>query len=181
MFTDPCTPGANTSPASAGVRRLAAVSALRRLREELRATWRILLREISTFGAVGFFNLGLDIAVFNLCSQLFGIGPLTSKVIATLISATSAYFMHRHLSFAHRARTGFRREYLLFFFFNAVALVVGLAIIAGARYGLDRTDLLALNVANLIGIALGSLFRFWSYKRWVFPAVQRDGSQLVRT
>lgn len=164
-----------------GVRRLAAVSGLRQLRAELRATWRVLLREISTFGAVGFFNLGLDIAVFNLCSQVLGLGLLTSKVVAAVISATSAYFMHRHWSFGHRARTGFRREYVLFFFFNALALGIGLLVIASVRYGLDQTDVLALNVANLAGIALGSLIRFWSYKRWVFPATHSDGSQLVRT
>lgn len=157
------------------------MSAVRRLREELRATWRILLKEISAFGTVGFINLGVDIAVFNLCWQVFGLGALTSKVIATAISATSAYFMHRHWSFSHRARTGFRREYLLFFFFNAVALVFGLAVIAGARYGLGATDVLALNLANLLGIGLGSLFRFWSYKRWVFPAALDDGPQLART
>jgi putative flippase GtrA len=160
-------------------RRLAAVSGLRRLREDLRASWRILLREISTFGAVGFVNLGLDVALFNLCSQVLGLGLLTSKVIATVISATSAYFMHRHWSFSHRARTGFRREYVLFFLFNAIALAVGLLVIAGARYGLGWTDVLALNVANLVGIALGSLIRFASYKRWVFPAV--TSGELVRT
>lgn len=157
------------------------MSRVRGLRAELRATWRILLREVSLFGAVGFVNLGLDIAIFNLCSQVLNVGVLTSKVIAGVISATSAYFMHRHWSFSHRARSGFRREYLLFFFFNAVALVAGLIIIAGVRYGLNRTDLLALNLANLLGITLGSMFRFWSYKRWVFQAViTPDGSQLVR-
>ena len=155
------------------------VSALQRFRDELRDTWRILLREISTFGAVGFFNLGLDIAVFNLCSQVLGLGLFTSKVIATVISATSAYFMHRNWSFSHRARTGFRREYVLFFFFNAIALGVGLLVIAGARYGLDQTGVLALNLANLVGIGLGTLIRFWSYKRWVFPAVAADGLQPV--
>ncbi|MBA2415398.1 MAG: GtrA family protein [Geodermatophilaceae bacterium] len=156
------------------------MSALRRLRAELRVTWRVLLREISRFGAVGFFNLGLDVAVFNLCSQVLGLGLLTSKVIATVISATSAYFMHRHWSFSHRARTGFRREYVLFFFFNAIALAVGLVVIAAARYGLDQTGVLALNLANLFGIGLGTLIRFWSYKRWVFPAITPDELQPVR-
>lgn len=140
-----------------------------------------MLREISTFGAVGFFNLGVDIAVFNLCSQVLDVGVLTSKVIAAVVSVTSAYFMHRHWTFAHRVRSGFRREYLLFFLFNAVALAVGLVVIAGVRYGLDRTDVLALNVANLIGIGIGTLIRFWAYKRFVFLAVLPDRSQLLRT
>lgn len=144
------------------------MKALRRVGEEVRATWRLLLRELSLFGVVGLVNLGVDVAVFNLCSQLVGLGVLTSKVIATTISATSAYFMHRHWTFAHRVRTEFRREYLIFFALNAVGLAIGLLAIAAARYGLDRTDVLTLNLANLVGIALGTVFRFWSYKRWVF-------------
>lgn len=140
----------------------------RRLADEVRATWRLLVRELSLFGAVGLVNLGLDIALFNVFTQVFDLGALTSKVLATSISATSAYFMHRHWTFAHRARNKFRREYVVFFGLNAVALGVGLVVIAAARYGLDRTDLLSLNIANLVGIAMGTAFRFWSYKRWVF-------------
>ncbi|MEV4897938.1 GtrA family protein, partial [Nonomuraea sp. NPDC055795] len=29
-------------------------------------------------------------------------------------------------------------------------------------------DLVSYNIANVIGVGLGTLFRFWSYKRWVF-------------
>ncbi len=135
----------------------------------MRATWRTVLRELSAFGIVGTINFGVDIAVFNLCSLVLDMDPLVSKALATIVSATSAYFMHRHWSFSHRARTGFRREYSLFFLFNAIALVVGLVIIAVTQYGFDRTDALALNIANLIAIGVGTGFRFWVYKRWVFP------------
>lgn len=152
---------------------------LRRLAEELRATWRVVLRELSVFGAVGVFNLGVDIAVFNLCTLLLDLDALSAKAIATAVSATSAYFMHRGMTFAHRARTGFRREYGLFFLFNAIALVLGLGVIAAAQYGLDRTDALSLNLANLVAVAVGTAFRFWTYKRWVFPALSRPAAALA--
>ncbi|WP_341351721.1 hypothetical protein [Streptosporangium minutum] len=29
-------------------------------------------------------------------------------------------------------------------------------------------------MANLIGIGLGTLFRFWSYKKWVFLAATEE-------
>ena len=35
--------------------------------------------------------------------------------------------------------------------------------------GLLHTQL-ADNVTNIIGIILGTLFRFWSYRKWVFAA-----------
>lgn len=138
---------------------------------ELRSSAGALIGELSKFGVVGFVNLGIDIAMFNLFNQVVGLGPLTSKVLATCISATSAYFMHRHWSFAHRARTGVRREYLLFFALNAIALGIGLAVIAAVRYGLGLDSALWLNLANLVGIVFGTVFRYLAYKRWVFPAV----------
>lgn len=156
---------------------------LGRLATDVRATWRLVVRELSLFGVVGLVNLALDIALFNLGVQVLGLGALTSKVIAAAISATSAYFMHRHWTFAHRARTRFRREYLTFFGLNAIGLAIGLIVIAAVRYGLDRTDVVWLNAANLVGVALGTVFRFWSYKRWVFtrrPA-DREPAPLVRT
>ena len=37
-----------------------------------------------------------------------------------------------------------------------------------SHYGLGFTTILADNVATIIGIGLGTLFRFWAYRRYVF-------------
>jgi putative flippase GtrA len=132
--------------------------------------WLVLVKELSAFGVVGVINLFVDIGLFNALHFGAGIGPLTSKVVSTSIATTSAYFLNRHWSFSHRARTGLAREYTLFFVLNGIALVMGLLVLATTRYGFGLTDKLSLNVANLIGIGIGTVFRFWSYKRWVFPA-----------
>src|SRR3712207_6928740 len=52
-------------------------------------------------------------------------------------------------SFAHRARTGFKREYPMFLVINGLTLLMGLGIVAFARYGLDLTSAWALQGANL--------------------------------
>lgn len=145
----------------------------------MRALYRrfeVILQEIAKFGVVGAFNAVLDIALFNLLHFRLGVGPLTSKTIATAVAATSSYFMNRHWSFAHRARTTFRREYLLFFFLNAVGLLIALVVLGFARYALGLTSVLALNIAaNVFGIGLGTVWRFFAYKRWVFPAKPGPG------
>ena len=42
--------------------------------------------------------------------------------------------------------------------------------LAISHYLLDFTSRLADNIAaNVIGLGLGTAFRFWSYRRWVFP------------
>lgn len=150
------------------------------MRTYLGASWRVLLRELSAFGVVGLINLGVDIALFNLLHQVVGLGPLTSKVLATCVSATSAYFMHRQWSFAHRARTGLRREYVLFFLLNGIGLAIGLIVIALVRYGFGRADVVSLNVANLVGIGLGTIFRYLTYKRFVFLPADAAGQPVPR-
>lgn len=149
-----------------------AVSAVRSLYDR----FQVLIHEIAKFGIVGAFNAVLDITLFNLLHFRAGIGPLTSKTLAVAVAATSSYFMNRHWSFAHRARTGFRREYMLFFVLSAIGLAIALTCLGFTRYVLGRTDPLSLNIAaNVIGLGLGTLWRFWSFKRWVFlPADDPD-------
>ena len=138
--------------------------------------FQVVIHEIAKFGVVGAFNAVLDIALFNWLHFSVGIGPLTSKTLAVTVAATSSYFMNRHWSFAHRARTGIRREYVLFIILSGIGLGIALTCLAVARYVLGFTSVLALNVAgNGIGLALGTLWRFWSFKRWVFlPADDPD-------
>jgi putative flippase GtrA len=42
-------------------------------------------------------------------------------------------------------------------------------VIAFTYYVVGATSPFDLNVAKVIGIGIGTIFRFWSYKRWVFP------------
>ena len=131
--------------------------------------FQVLIHEIAKFGIVGAFNAMLDIALFNVLHFRVGIGPLTSKTLAVAVAATSSYFMNRHWSFAHRARTGIRREYVLFIILSGIGLGIALTCLGFTRYVLGRTDPLSLNIAaNVVGLGLGTLWRFWSFKRWVF-------------
>jgi putative flippase GtrA len=45
-------------------------------------------------------------------------------------------------------------------------------VIAFTYYVAGATDPFALNVAKMVGIGIGTVFRFWSYKRYVFPPQQ---------
>jgi putative flippase GtrA len=151
------------------------VSFARGLLARTTTPWRTLLKELSAFGTVGIVNLFVDIGLFNALHFGAGVGPLTSKIISTATATTSAYFMNRYWSFSHRARTGLAREYSLFFLLNGIALLMGLVVLGTTRYGLGLTDKLSINVANLLAIGVGTVFRFWSYKRWVFPPQQEAG------
>jgi putative flippase GtrA len=126
--------------------------------------------ELAKFGTIGLINLGVNIGVFNLLLLL----PLTdgsevkSKAVATVVATTSAYFLNRHWTYRNRPKSTLRREYTLFFFFNAVGLVIETGFVALAKYGLDLTNLVWLNVFSILGIAVGTAFRFWAYRTHVF-------------
>jgi len=70
------------------------------------------------------------------------------------------------------------RETVLFFGLNGIGLGIQLACLGIAKYALGMTDKLSLNVALLLGICLGTLFRFWSYRKWVWKAPTAAGPAL---
>ncbi|MFE0147207.1 GtrA family protein [Nonomuraea sp. NPDC059007] len=125
-----------------------------------------LVHELAKFGTIGALAFVVDVVALNLFRQ--GFGPLTSLVFATIISTTFAYVGNRWWTFRHREQSGLGREYFLFFLFNGIALLIRLLVTGFTTYTLGLHDLLSYNIANVIGVGLGTLFRFWSYKRWVF-------------
>jgi putative flippase GtrA len=141
-----------------------------RLLGRLEAKVRSLLHELAKFGTVGFLSFLVDLAIFNALLAVMD-KPLTAKVISTVIAATNAFFLNRHWSFRHRERTTVRREYALFFVLNAVGLGIALLSLAISHYVLGFESVLADNIAaNGVGLVLGTTFRFWSYRRFVWAA-----------
>ena len=134
-----------------------------------RSLWSV-VRHLGAFGVVGGVCFAIEVVLFQVLYGHVGMGAVAAKAVATLVSMTVAFFGHRHWSFAHRARTGFRREYPMFLVINGLTLLIGLAIVAFARYGLDLISPWALQGANLVSIAVGTVLRYLMYRRWVFPA-----------
>jgi putative flippase GtrA len=132
-------------------------------------------RELGKFGVIGLIAYVIDLAVFNLLRFAGGEGPLfdkplTAKVIRVLVATTFAYFGNRNWTFKDRTRSSFRREYALFFVFNAVGMIISLTCLWISHYILGFDSALADNIsANVIGLVLGTVFRFWGYHNWVFP------------
>ncbi|GAA2219110.1 GtrA family protein [Micromonospora olivasterospora] len=131
--------------------------------------WQKFLHEALKFGVVGGINTVINYAVFNaLALTVFENGQLKATVVATVVATITSYLMNRHWTYRDRPKSAMRREYALFFLFNATGLLIELGVLAAAKYGLGVTSLLALNVAKTCGVLLATLFRFWSYRTFVF-------------
>jgi putative flippase GtrA len=131
--------------------------------------FRQLIHEGFKFGVVGGIGfLITDGGTNALQSPLHG--WLKANVIATLAATVVTYLGSRYWTFRHRERGGTGRETILFLVLNAVGLGIQLACLGFANYALGLTDKFSSNVALFLGICLGTLFRFWSYRKWVWIA-----------
>jgi putative flippase GtrA len=90
-------------------------------------------------------------------------------LISGIVSILVAYLGNRHWTWKGRQRTGAKREITLFFIINGITLIFGVICLAVSRYVLGLDSALADNIsANVIGVGIGTLFRFWSYRTIVF-------------
>jgi len=136
----------------------------------------LLYREVAKFGAVGGVAFVVDTGVFNLLlhtSAGAAVGldgkPLTAKTISVLVATVVAWLGNRYWTFRHRRRASLRREFVLFVVMNGAGLAIALACLGFSRYVLKLDTPLADNISgNVIGLALGTLFRFWAYRSFVF-------------
>jgi len=137
-----------------------------RLRGYLRSSWRILLKELAAFGVVGAMAFVIDLGIFTWLQPH---GALKAKAVSTIVSTTFAYFGNRQWSFSHRARTSIARETAFFFGINLVTLIFSELLIGLFVYGFGyKHDSLMVSAVNIVSIGIGTAFRFWSYKRFVF-------------
>jgi putative flippase GtrA len=144
----------------------------------LHSTLRLVVKEVSAFGVVGIVCFLVDVGLFQVFYDVLGTGAVTAKLLSTLISMTLAYFAHRAWSFSHRARTGVRREYVLFTVINGAALLLGMAVVAVVRHPLGQDSAAVLQAANVTAIVLSTALRYLAYRRWVFPAHPTPGEPL---
>lgn len=131
-----------------------------------------LLHELAKFGVVGAIAFVVDVGTFNLLRNgAMDDKVLTAKIVSTVFATTVAFIGNRQWTFRHRERAGLRREYVLFFVLNGLGLAISLSFLALSHYVLGFTSPLADNIsANIVGMAFATIFRFWSYRRYVFTA-----------
>ncbi|WP_066932916.1 GtrA family protein [Streptomyces sp. NBRC 110611] len=152
-----------------------------------------LTRELVKFGAVGGAGVVVNFAVFNLVRHLTEVPVVRASIIATVVATGTNYLGYRYFTYRDRDKQRRTRELTLFLLFSAVGLVIENGLLYVATYGFDWNSPLQSNVFKFLGIGLATLFRFWSYRTWVFrtlPAREAietaesflaDGSQRPRS
>jgi putative flippase GtrA len=154
------------------------VSGITTTMSRLRGTIDVVYREMLKFGAVGAVAFVVDVGLFNLLTTdlWFGAGhaPLDghekiAKIVSASVATVVAWLGNRYWSFRHRRQSSRGREFLTFVLMNVIAMMIAVLCLAVSHDLLGFTSHVADNVSgNLIGIGLGTLFRFWAYRTFVF-------------
>jgi len=136
----------------------------------LRKRFADLIPELTKFGVVGLAGSVIDLGGAAYLHGALGVGPMVSKGLAIIAATVVTYLGSRFWTFRHRANQALLREGVLFAALNVVGLAIAECVIAFVTYGLDMKGTLAYNAASVAGTGLGTIFRYFSYKKWVFLA-----------
>ena len=125
--------------------------------------------ELARFGSVGLIAYVVDLGVFNLIRVVLDTSPIIAKIISVAVATVVAWLGNRNWTFSTRKTQNQRSEFMGFAVVNVVGLLIGVACLWVSHYLLGFTSALADNISgNVIGLALGTLFRYVAYRRWVF-------------
>ena len=129
-----------------------------------------LIPELAKFGVVGLIGSVIDLGGADYLHVHMGIGPMVAKAMSITAATLVTYLGSRFWTFRHRVNQALLREGVLFVVLNIIGLGIAEMVIAITTYGLDMKSELAYNVASVVGTGLGTIFRYFSYKKWVFLA-----------
>ena len=139
--------------------------------------------ELMRFGSVGAVAFVVDAGLFNLLmfgpGELLGAKPLTAKVVSASVATLVAWLGSRYWTFPDRRRRALLPELTGFVLVNAGGMAIAVGCLAVSRYLLGLTSPLADNIAaNVVGLVLGTLFRYLAYRGLVFPGPVNAASAL---
>jgi putative flippase GtrA len=135
--------------------------------------------ELIKFAIVGATTFVIDSAIFfTLKLTILEPKPVTAKIIAGIVAVIASYILNREWSFRDRGGRERHHEALLFFGVSGVGVLLSMAPLWVSSYVLmlrvPMVSLAAENVADfisayIIGNLLQMAFRFWAFRRFVFP------------
>ena len=131
------------------------------------------------FAIVGATTFVIDSTVFyTLKLTVLEPKPVTAKIIAGIVAVIASYILNREWSFQNRGGRERHHEALMFFAFSGVGVLLSMAPLWFSSYVLQLrvpdVSLTQENIADfisayIIGNLLQMAFRFWAFRRWVFP------------
>src|SRR5712691_6387623 len=136
----------------------------------LRKRFADLIPELAKFGLVGLAGSVVDLGGAAYLHGGVGLEPLVSKGLSITAATVLTYLGSRFWTFRHRVNQALLREGILFAALNLIGLAIAECVIALITSALAMKRTLAYYAASLACTGFGTIFRYFSYKKWVFLA-----------
>ena len=143
--------------------------------------FRLLIHEGAKFLVIGGIGFVITIVGANVLHFGLGLGKYSAITVATIVATLVTFIGNRYWTFSQRQGKGTSHETVMFFVLNGVGLLIQYACIGLVQDAAGLQGKLWYTVANLIGTVFGTLFRFWSYRKWVWhmrPPTLEDVDEL---
>ena len=137
----------------------------------LYARYRQLIHESARFAVVGLAGLVVTVGGANLLRYQAGMGRLSAVAIATVVATAASSWATVTGTFRQRQRTTVHSEGFRYLVLTGAGLMIQLACVRLAVGVLGPHDNLSREIALMLGVGLGILFRYWSCRTWVWRAL----------
>ncbi|MEV7021899.1 GtrA family protein [Kitasatospora sp. NPDC093558] len=132
------------------------------------------------FGIVGLSGVVVNFLVFWVCINGLHLASLRSNIAATLIAIATNYLGYRYWLYRDRDAASRKREITLFLLFSGIGMLIETGVLGCSVYLLGLDSHFEQLGAKVVGLALGTVFRFVSYRTWVFKALPEAEPQAAQ-
>jgi putative flippase GtrA len=128
-------------------------------------------KELISYAFVGISILIFDLILFNFLSySTLKIEPVTSKIVAGILSTSLAFYVHRQITFGEREyERETKHQATLFFVVQAAGICIASACLWFSHYVLEFKGVVSDNIAgNFVGLGFATIFRFYFNSKFVY-------------
>ena len=145
---------------------------------------RKLISQLARFGVVGGIGFVVDTVIFNILrAGVFNPdhlheGPFYAKLISSSVAIIVNWIGNRYWTFGKERRPHALREGFEFVVVSLGGIAIALACLGISHYVLGFTSVISDNISsNVIGLGIGTVFRFTLYKVWVYHPKRMDSPE----
>ncbi len=127
-------------------------------------------REVAKFGVVGGVAFVIDTGIYLwLLNGSMAGHPTKAKIISAAVATVFSWLANRYWTFRHRRQANMLREVFLFIVMNGIGMGIAAACVYISHWVLGFESTTADFISgSVVGLILGTIFRFFAYRFWVF-------------
>lgn len=144
-------------------------------------------KQAGKFGLVGIMNTVIDLGIFNVLSQVFGVYVVVANIISVGVAIVNSYIWNKNWTFQDKSKENSVGKFAKFVIFSLIGMglqtfmvwllatkwtVSGVWVFSVVELiGLDKIfaeSFVINNWAKVWGIGLALVWNFIAYKKWTF-------------